>query len=133
MKSHISILLRDLVLEQYTLKFDDINYDEMNNNLGLGTYITTLSQQFKMLTSMMLRFLTDKVYSLEDTYYCRLLAEYIHIIMRYGLGYIIVDIANQLSFVYRGLALELRAFITLPTNTTKTTNFILAVEEKQEL
>ena len=53
--------------------------------------------------------------------------------MRHGIGCNIVDVANQLSFAYRGLAPELRVFVSPPTESTKAADFIRALEEKQEV
>ena len=53
--------------------------------------------------------------------------------MRHGIGCNIVDVANQLSFAYRGLAPELRVFISPPTELTKAADFIRALKEKQEV
>ncbi len=53
--------------------------------------------------------------------------------MRHGIGCNIVDVANQLSFAYRGIAPELRVFVSPPTNLTKAADFIRMLEEKQEV
>lgn len=53
--------------------------------------------------------------------------------MRHGIGCNIVNVANQLSFAYRGLALELQVFVTPPTEATKASDFIRALKEKQEV
>lgn len=53
--------------------------------------------------------------------------------MRHGIGCNIVDIANQLSFAYHGIAPELRIFVLPPTETTKAADFIRILEEKQEV
>lgn len=53
--------------------------------------------------------------------------------MQHGIGYNIVNIVNQLSFAYQGIALELRVFVLLPTKSTKAADFICTLEEKQEV
>ena len=53
--------------------------------------------------------------------------------MRYGIGCNIVDVANQLSFTYRGLAPELQVFVSPPTKSTKASDFIRTLKEKQEV
>ncbi len=53
--------------------------------------------------------------------------------MRHGIGCNIVDVANQLSFTYRGIAPELRVFVSPPTESTRAADFIRALEEKQEV
>lgn len=53
--------------------------------------------------------------------------------MRHGIGCNIIDVANQLSFAYRGIAPELRVFVSPPTESTKAADFIRTLEEKQEV
>lgn len=53
--------------------------------------------------------------------------------MRYGIGCNIIDMANQLSFAYRGIAPELGVFVSLPTESTRVADFIRALKEKQEV
>lgn len=77
-----------------------------------------------MPISVALELLTDEAFFLEDTYCHQPLAQYICAIIYYRLRFNIVIIANQLSFAYRGLALELQVFVTSFINITKATNFI---------
>ena len=51
--------------------------------------------------------------------------------MRYGIEYNIIEVANQLSFAYRGIVPELRVFVSPPNESTKAADFIRALEEKQ--
>lgn len=53
--------------------------------------------------------------------------------MRHSIECKIVNIANQLSFAYRSLAPELQVFVSPSTELTKATDFICALEEKQEV
>lgn len=53
--------------------------------------------------------------------------------MRHKIGYNIVDVTNQLFFIYRGIAPELRVFVLPPTEITKASDFVRALEEKQEV
>lgn len=53
--------------------------------------------------------------------------------MQYGIGCNIVNVANQLFFAYRGIALELRVFVSSPIESTRATDFIHALEKKQEV
>lgn len=53
--------------------------------------------------------------------------------MRHGIRCNIVDVANQLFFVYQGIALELRVFVLPLTNLTKVADFIHMLKEKQEV
>lgn len=57
-----------------------------------------------MLTSMVFGLLTNEAYSLEDTCYCKLLAQYVYAIRLYRLRCNIFNIENQLLFAYRGMA-----------------------------
>lgn len=53
--------------------------------------------------------------------------------MRHGIGYNIIDIANQLYFAYQSLASEVQVFVSPPIESTKVADFIRALEEKQEV
>ena len=53
--------------------------------------------------------------------------------MRYGVGCNIVNVANQLFFAYRGIAPELRVFVSLPTDSTKAADFIRTLKKKQKV
>lgn len=44
-----------------------------------------------------------------------------------------IDIPNQLFFTYQGLILELQMFVSPPTKSTKTVNFICIFEKKQKV
>ena len=86
-----------------------------------------------MPTSIALDLLTNKKYSLEDARARRPPAQYMRAIMQHGIGCNIVDMANLLSFAYRGIASKLRVFVSPPTDSTKASNFIHALEENQEV
>ena len=86
-----------------------------------------------MPTSVALGLLSDETYTLDDARARRPPAQYVRAIMRHGIGCNIVDVANQLSFAYRGLAPELRVFVSPPTEFTKAADFIRTLEEKQEV
>ena len=51
-------------------------------------------------TSMAVGLLTNKTYPLDNAQARRPSAQYVHIIMQYGIRCNIVDIANQLFFAY---------------------------------
>lgn len=86
-----------------------------------------------MPTSITLGLFTDETYFLDDAQAQQRLAQYVHAIMRHGIGYNIVNIANQLPFAYWGLVSELRVFVLPPTKWTKTVDFIRMLEKKQEI
>lgn len=98
----------------------------------MKNWINTLSQHFKVPTSVALGLLTDETYSLDDAQCRRPPAQYVQAIMRHGIDCNINDISNQLSFAYQGLAPELRVFVSSPTESTKAAKFIHILEEKQE-
>ncbi len=133
MKANIVTSLRGSALEWYTSEFSDFDRNALNNDLGVKSWINTLSYRFKVPTSVVLGLLTDETYSLDDARARRPPAQYVHAIMRHGIGCNIVNVANQLSFAYRGLAPELRVFVTPPTKSTKAFDFIRALKEKQEV
>ncbi len=133
MKANIATSLQGSALEWYTSELSDFNRDALNNDPGVKSWINTLSHRFKVPTSVALGLLTDETYSLDDTRARRSPAQYVCAIMRHGIGCNIVNIVNQLSFAYRSLAPELRVFVTPPTESTKASDFIRALEEKQEV
>ena len=132
-KANIATSLQCSALEWYTSELSNFDRNALNNDPGVKNWINTLSHRFKVLTSVALDLLTDETYSLDDAHTRRPPAQYIRAIMRHGIGCNIVDVANQLSFAYRGLAPELRVFVMPPTESTKASDFICALEEKQEV
>lgn len=53
--------------------------------------------------------------------------------MKYDIGYNIINITNELSFAYQGLAPELQVFVSPLTESIKAADFICVLEEKQEV
>ena len=127
---HIPMRLR---LRVYTFELSDFDRDALNNNPGVKSWVDTLSRRFKVSTSVALGLLTDETYIFNDAWAQRPPAPYVRAIIRYNIGCNIVDIVNQLSFAYRGLAPELRVFVSPPTELTKAADFIYVLEEKQEV
>lgn len=132
-KANIAMSLHGSALEWYTSELSDFNQDDLNNDPGVKSKINTLSQRFKIPTSIALGLLTDKTYSFNKVRARRSPAQYVHAIIRHSIGCNIVDVANQLSFTYQGLTPELRVFISPPAKLTKAANFICALKEKQEV
>ena len=99
----------------------------------MKSWVNTLSHCFKVPTSVAFGLLTDETYFINDAHARRPPTQYVPAIMRHGIGCNIVDVANQLFFTYRGLAPELRVFVSPPTEVTKAADFIRALEEKQEV
>ena len=85
-----------------------------------------------MPISIAFDFMMDKTYLFKDAQAHRPSAQYGRAIMRYGISCNIVDLANNLSFAYRGIALKLRVFVLLPTKSTRVVNFIYILKKKQE-
>lgn len=86
-----------------------------------------------MPTRMAFGLLTDETYFFDDARARQTPAQYICDIMRHGIGCNIVDVANQLSFTYPGIAPKLRIFVLLPIESTRVPDFICALEEKQKV
>lgn len=96
-------------------------------------WINTLSQRFKVSTSVTLGLITDKTYSLNYMQCYQTPAQYVRAIMQHEIGCNINDVSNQFFFAYQGLAAELRVFVSLPSKSTKAANFIYMFEKKQEV
>lgn len=99
-KANIATSLRGSALEWYTLELSDFDRDALNNDPGMKSWINTLSQRFKVPTSVALGLLTDETYSLDDVQRRRPPAQYVRAIMRHEIGCNINDVSNQLSFAY---------------------------------
>lgn len=69
-KANILTLLRGSALEWYTSKLTEFDYDALNNNPGMKSWINTPSQHFKVPTSVALGLLTNETYSLDDAQRC---------------------------------------------------------------
>ena len=120
-------------MEWYTSELSDFNQDALNNDPDVKSWISTLSNRFKVPTNVALGLLTDQTYLLNDARARRPPAQYVRAIIRHGIGCNIVDVANQLSFAYRTIAPELRVFVSPPTEVMRASDFISALEEKQEV
>ncbi len=123
-KANIATSFRDSALEWYIFKLSDFDRDALNNDPGVKSWVNTLSHRFKILMSVALSLLTDETYSVNDACARCPPAQYVCTIMRYGIECNIVNVANQLFFAYRGLAPELRVFVSPPTELTKVADSI---------
>lgn len=130
-KANIAISFCVLALKWYILELSDFDHNVLNNNLGIKSKINTLLHRFKVLTSIALDLLTNKTYLVNNTQARQTSAQYIHTIMQYRICCNIVDIANQLSFVYRKITSKLKVYILLSIETIEASEFIRALEEKQ--
>lgn len=61
-KANIPTSLRASALKWYTFELAKFDYDALNNNLGIKSWINMLSQRFKVPTSMALGLLTVETY-----------------------------------------------------------------------
>lgn len=132
-KANIPTSFCSSTLEWYTLELSKFDRDALNNDPGVKSWINTFSHRFKVPTSVTLGLFIDKTYLFNDARARQSPAQYICTIMRYRIGYNIVNIVNQLSFTYQGIAPKLRVFVTPPIEITNASDFICALEEKQEV
>lgn len=65
-KTNILTLLHGSALEWYTSELNNFNRDALNNDLGMKSWINTLSYRLKIPTSDALGLLTNKTYSLDN-------------------------------------------------------------------
>lgn len=68
-KANISTLLKGFALKQYTFKLVEFNYNIFNNNSIIKSRIHMLFQYFKISTSIILNFFTNKIYLHNNAYY----------------------------------------------------------------
>ncbi len=129
-KANIDTFLQGCAPKWYTSELSNFDRNALNNDQGVKSWVNTLSHRFKVSTNVAFGLLRDETYSLDDARAQRLPAQYVRTIMRYNIGYNIIDVANWLSFAYRDLVLKLWVFILPPTELTKTADFICALEEK---
>lgn len=132
-KINIATSFQGSALELYTSELSDFNRDALNNNSGVKSWINTLSYHFKIPTSVAFGLLSDETYSVDDARFRRPPTQYARAIMQHGIGCNIIDVANQLSFAYKGLAPELRVFVMPPTKSTKASDFIHTLKKKQKV
>lgn len=76
-KANIATSLRGSALEWYISKLSNFEHDALNNDLGVKSWINTLSHRFKVPISIALDLLTNKSYSLGDARARRPLAQYV--------------------------------------------------------
>ena len=65
-KANIATSLCGSTLEWYISELSDFDQDELNNNPSIKSWISMLSNCFKVPTSIILSLLTDKTYSLNN-------------------------------------------------------------------
>lgn len=132
-KVNVATFLWSFTLEWYIFELSNFDHNALNNNLCMKSWINTLSYCFKVPISVAFGLLTNKTYFLDNAYVWQSLAQYVCTIIWYGIGCNIVDVANQLSFTYWGLALELRVFVSPSTKSIRISDFIHTFEDKQKV
>ncbi len=85
-KANITTSLRNSALELYTSELSNFDRDALNNNLGVKSWVNTLSHCFKVPTSVAFDLLTDETYSLDNARAQRPPAHYVRAIMRHDIG-----------------------------------------------
>lgn len=76
-KVTVTTSLQGSALEWYTSELSDFDRDTLNNDPGVKTWISTLSNHFKVPTSIALGLLIDETYSLDDVRTCCPPAQYV--------------------------------------------------------
>ena len=132
-KANIITSLQGSALEWYTFELSNFDWNALNNNPSVKSWVNTFSHCFKVPTSMALGLFTHEIYSINNVRARQPLAQYVCAIMRHGTGCKIVNVVNQLSFAYQGIILELQVLVSPPTYLTNAANFIYMLEEKQEV
>ena len=69
-KTNIPTSLCSSALKWYILEFSNFDWNALNNNIGIKSWINTLSTCFKIPTTVILNLLTDKTYSLNNLQAC---------------------------------------------------------------
>lgn len=119
--------------EWYFFELSDFDHNALNNDPGMKNWINTLFYCFKVPTSVALGLLTNEIYFFDNACSWRPPAQYVRTIIRHSIGCNIIDVANQLFFVYQGLAPELWVFVVPPIESKKISNFIHTLKKKQEM
>ena len=65
-KANVATSLRSSALEWYTSELSDFDRDALNNDPSVKSWISTLSNRFKVPTSVALGLLTDETYLLDN-------------------------------------------------------------------
>lgn len=65
-KANIATSLRGFTLEWYTSEFSDFDYNVLNNNSAMKSWVNTLFHCFKVPMSMTLNFFTNEIYSFDN-------------------------------------------------------------------
>lgn len=120
-------------LEWYISELSNFNRNALNNDLSMKKWIKTLSYCFKELKNVALGLLNNETNFFDNNRTWRLSTSYVCDIMQHDIRCNIFDIANQLSFAYKGLALELWVFVLPLTKSTRAVDVIRTLEEKQEV
>lgn len=132
-KANVGTSLQGSALEWYSFELSNFNRNALNNISRVKSWVNTFFHHFKVPTNIALGLLINEIFSLSDTRTQRPPAQYVCTILQHSIGYNIVNIVNQQSFVYRSLASELNVFVSLVIKSTKASDFIRTLEKKQEV
>lgn len=66
MKANIAIFFQSLALKWYISELSNFNYNILNNNLGMKSWVNTLFHCFKVLTSMVFGLFTNEIFFLNN-------------------------------------------------------------------
>lgn len=78
-KASFATFFCNSILECYISKFSNFDCDALNNNPSVKSWISTLSNCFKVPTSIDFGLLIDKIYSLNDARSWRLPTQYVQV------------------------------------------------------
>lgn len=106
MKGNIATSFQNPLFKLYSSQFSNFDRNALNNKPDIKNWLNILFYYFMVSTSITLSFFTNEIYFFNNTYTWQLFAQYIYTIMQYGIGWNIVNIANQLFFFYQWLASE---------------------------
>lgn len=133
-RTNLNTCLRGFALEWYTSELRDLERIGLRADTnGVEAWCRTLKSRFKVRTNVALESLTSERYTLNDARNQREPAAYIQAVLRHAKNANIDSVENQLSFAYRGIAVELRAMVDAPTQRTTVADFIDRLDLKKDV
>lgn len=132
-RSNLNTALRGSALAWYTAELSNLERVGLRaDENGVEEWCSAITRRFKESTGVALHNLTSEKYSLHDARTRREPAAYVQAILRHAKSANIDNVENQLTFVYQGIAAELRAFVDPPSATTSIASFIQVLELKKD-
>lgn len=133
-RTNLNTCLRGFALEWYTSELRDLERIGLRADTnGVEAWCRTLKSRFKVRTNVALESLTSERYTLKDARNQREPAAYVQAVLRHAKNANIDSVENQLSFAYRGIAVELRAMIDSPSHRTTVADFIDHLDAKKDV